>query len=108
MRVRFAISSRNVDESRPLVVAHRPPVVNCPLLAPTLRRRNLDRFSGRKVDRRGPVHFHNRLGREQLSGPGIEHVVETMLRDGHGYVMLLAVDREIGHDDVIIFRLQSR
>jgi hypothetical protein len=102
------VHRRDVREPGARAVGHRMPVVRAPgagplrelLIALRPRLGVLDRPAGRHVDAFGPVDLRILLGRQQLAGRAIDHVIEAVGRRLHQHLARRAVDLEVGEDDV--------
>ena len=102
------VRRRDIHQSSERAVAHGPPVVDGPLFSATRGARHFVRAPGLEVNRIGPGQFDQRFGRDEFSGLRIQHVEKAVLGRGHGNVPLLAIDDQVGDQDVIVLGLQSR
>ena len=76
-----------------------------PLSAAALRRGDQDGASRLRVVRCGPSGFDERLGGKKAAGFGVQDIEETILGGGHRHVTLFPVDRDVGHHDLVVFRV---
>ena len=90
------------------VVGHRRPVVRAEGPGRDVYRtavevadiRHLDRAAGLEIHVARPVHFRDRLRRDQFPVAAVDHVEEAVLRGVHERLDLAALDAEVRQDDV--------
>ena len=98
----------DVDQTLLRIEGHRVPVVRAERGRDLQRRRVLvahagvlDRTAGGRIDTRGPGDRHIGFGRDQLAVRAVQHIEEAVLRRLHQHLTRLAVDCQVGQDDVL-------
>ena len=95
--VRFDIVNWKINQASQRTVAHGPPVVSAAERQASFPSGKFHSSPGCDVKGSSPTHFRDGLPGEKLTGGGIQHIEEPVLRRRHRNMTLLAAYHDVGH-----------